>query len=213
MSLIVILDSGVQSAHPHVAEHADRLFWGPVFGRVGDPTSIDEEGVPQEDLLGHGTAVAATILDLSTIARVLSIQVFHDTPRAPVDRVIAAFRRALEYAPTVVNLSLGTSDPFEAEKWKEPLEVARRAGVQVVAPASDFGSPSYPGLFPGVVAVCADPNIPRSAPVRRRHGAREFVFASPFPRPIEGISRSLNLAGISFATANAAAAMVDGRLG
>lgn len=213
MSLIVILDSGVQSAHPHIAEHAGRLLIGPVFGRVGDAMSIDEESGPQEDLLGHGTAVAATILDLSAVARVLSIRVFHDTPRAPVDRVIAAFRRALEFSPAVVNLSLGTSDPFEAEKWKEPLEIARRAEVTVVAPASDFGSPSYPGLFPGVVAVCADPNVSRAAPVRRRHGAREFVFASPFPRPIEGLERSMNLAGISFATANASAAIVDLRLG
>lgn len=212
MSLIVILDSGVQTAHPHIAEHADRLLIGPVFGRVGEPQSIDESPFPQDDHLGHGTAVAATILDLSATARVLSIQVFHETPRAPVDRVITAFRRALEFSPAVVNLSLGTSDPLEAEKWKGPLEIARRAAVTVVAPASDFGSPSYPGLFPGVVAVCADPNVPRQSPVLRRHGTREFVFASPFPRPIAGIARGMNLSGISFATANAAAAIVDRRL-
>lgn len=201
MTTVAILDSGVHRSHPHIVEHASRVRIGPNFLDAGAAADAADGG----DRLGHGTAVAAAILDLAPAAEVLSLRVFFDRPKASVDRLIAAIDYALTTDATILNLSLGTTDPATIPLWESAVERVRRAGRTLVAPASDFGIASYPGMLPGVGSVILDANLSRESAVRRLVKGRPFWFASPLPRPIDGVPPRSNVLGVSFATANVAA--------
>jgi hypothetical protein len=57
---------------------------------------------------------------------------------------------------------------------------------------------ALPGSLPGVIGVDPDPECPRD--VFRYHDG--MFYASPYPRPIPGVSVDRNLHGASFAVAN-----------
>jgi len=197
MPRIAVIDSGVNLQHPHIAES----------GRVTSGPSVDAAGawsIPaeQRDLLGHGTAVAAAILDLAPEAELVSIQVFHDRATCPFEHVLGALERALELQPDLVNLSGGTTE----RRWIKPLEelVTRlvAAGAQLVAPATADGLPSFPGALAGSTGTMMDAGLPREAPELRTSGTHELWFASPYPRELPGLPPAANLAGVSMAAAN-----------
>jgi len=194
---VVLIDSGVNARHPHLSEHG-RVVLGP---SVRDDGSLDFEA-EHVDLLGHGTAAAAAILDLAGEIELVSVRVFERTPTCPFERVLGALRHALELRPALVNLSLGTTD----ERWRAELEQLGRqfvaARVRVVSPALQQGLPSLPGALPDYTGVVVDARLPRAAPVERREGAQSLWYASPYPRPLPGLAPARNLSGVSLATAN-----------
>jgi hypothetical protein len=57
---------------------------------------------------------------------------------------------------------------------------------------------TLPGSLPGVIGVMPDPDCPRDG--FRYHDG--MFYASPYPRPIPGVSVDRNLQGVSFAVAN-----------
>lgn len=195
---IAVVDSGVHAAHPHLAG-AGTIELGVAIAEDG---ARSREPAAFADRLGHGTAVAAAILDLAPGAALLVVKVFDRHLACPFERVLEALDVALDARPDLVNLSLGTSDPEHRGALEPRIARALELGARIVAPADAHGMPSYPGALAGVDAVVADPNLPRDRPERRRVGTREFWFASPFPREIPGVPRTHNLHGSSFATAN-----------
>jgi subtilisin family serine protease len=182
---VALIDSGVHAAHPHIA------------GRV----EIEQHSAGP-DLLGHGTCVAAAILDLAPSARILSLRVFEGELSCPFERVLAALERALACEVELINLSLGTTDAC----WRAPLEAAlaaaQRRSITVVAPAAASGLPSYPGCLEGAAGTLIDATLPRERPELRAHGARSMWYASPYPRDLPGLPRSANMWGPSLAAAN-----------
>lgn len=193
---IAILDSGINTDHPHI-EGMGTIEIGRTIGVGG--ISADVDGA---DRLGHGTAVAAAILDIAPGSSVYSIQVFIDSLDCPFENVLIGLEQAITWGPDLVNLSLGTTLPTFAERLAELVESGAQRGARIVAPASMSGLPSYPGSLSGVEAVAEDPSRPRDEPVRERRGDRDYWFASPYPRDLPGLSRVANLSGISMATAN-----------
>ena len=196
---IALIDSGVRLDHPHIRPLPGaslRVLLGPV---IGAPDS------PQCDQLGHGTAVAAAILDLAPAARILSIQLFRDRPTSAFPHVLEALHAALAADVSLINLSLGTTDPSHADALSEIVSQCVARSIRLIAPADSGGLASYPGVLPGVDGVYADPSLDRAAPIRRPHQGRPFWFASPFPRSLPGLDRSRNLSGVSFAVANVTA--------
>ena len=193
---VALIDSGVNRGHPHLRPFED-IEQGPDLAS-GESAAGEQHG----DLLGHGTAAAAAILDLDPRTRILSIRVFGSEPRCPLERLLRALDAAVEWRPHLVNLSLGTRDP----SWVRPLEKAlwecRRLGIKLVSPAASGGMPSFPGFLEGAEGVLPDPNLPRDAPERRPWGERIFWYASPYPRSLPGLPRHLNLKGPSMAAAN-----------
>ena len=202
---IALIDSGVNLRHPHVRESGE-IVAGPTL--VGEGT-LDPEA-PHTDVLGHGTAAAAAILDLAPGSVLYSIRVFTDRPECPFERVIAALALALEWGPRFVNMSLGTTE----ERWKKDLEAigaaAAKLGIEVVSPATHGGLPSYPGSLEGFTGVIMDASLPRNRPERRASGGRTWWYASPYPRELPGLPRSANLAGVSMAAANLTGFLVRG---
>ena len=194
---IALIDSGVNPEHPHLRES----------GTVVVGAAIDEEGRLQRDAaapdrLGHGTAAAAAILSLAPEASIESIQIFRDFPACPFEHVLAALDHAIDSGFDLVNLSLGTT----RRDWVAPLEEriakASERGTHLVAPATFQGLPSFPGSLQGVHGVLMDASVEREAPVTKSHGAREFWYASPYPRELPNLPRESNLVGVSMSAAN-----------
>ncbi|MEE2711405.1 MAG: S8 family serine peptidase [Planctomycetota bacterium] len=188
---VVVIDSGVKLAHPHVRGMGD-VVCGPTFNGPGEA-----EPGEQVDRLGHGTAVAATILEHAPGSWLCSIKVFDDRPECPFEFVLRALKYAIGLQPDLINLSLGTP----SLEWKDGLanllRAASMSGSRIVAPADFQGLPSYPGSLDGADGVVADQAMERGAPAR----AGGWWRASPHPREIPHIERS-RWSGSSFAVAN-----------
>jgi len=194
---IAILDSGINCGHPHIAGMGEVVV-GPTIDRDGRAL----EDAEATDALGHGTAVAAAILDLAPGSILYSVKIFTDRLDCPFEHVLTGLEHAMRWEPDLLNLSLGTALPSYQQALEELLRAGLDRGVRMVAPASLSGLPSYPGVLAGVDAVIDDPSRARDAPVRQRRGDREYWFASPYPRDLPGLPRARNLSGISLATAN-----------
>lgn len=175
---IAIIDSGIHEGHPHV---------GRVAGSVH--ATADGWGDDPVDRLGHGTAVAAAIREKVPHADLFSVKIFDRRLSANIQAVLRALKWCLDEGMDIVNLSLGTANPDHRDHFMEAL-----GGEMVVISAAHM----MPGSMAGVVGVDADEDCPRDA-FRYDDG---IFYASPYPRPIPGVSRSHNLQGVSFAVAN-----------
>ena len=188
---VVVIDSGVKIAHPHVRGMGN-VVCGPTFNARGEA-----EPGEQVDRLGHGTAVVSTIFGHAPGSSLYSIKVFDERPECPFETVLFAIEHAIGLQPDLVNLSLGTPNL----EWKDPLQkllcTASMSDIRIVAPADFQGRPSYPGALDGAEGVVADQAVERAAPVR--NGG--WWHASPQPLELPGIAPA-RWAGSSFAVAN-----------
>lgn len=176
---IAIVDSGVHAEHPHV---------GGVSGGVG----VTADGFTGDflDRLGHGTAVAGAIREkIGADAELYAVKVFGPRLSASIDIITRALAWCVEQHMDVVNLSLGTSNPAHRSRFEPPI---------VNGPLVISAAHLLPGELPGVIGVDVDANCPRDS-YRYKEGV---FYASPFPRPIPGVSPEHNLHGVSFAVAN-----------
>lgn len=193
---VVVIDSGVDPGHPGLRGRAE-VTAGPYFDRDGERG----EGHGGEDLLGHGSAVAATVAGFVDRLEIVSLRVFDREPVCDFRAVVHALRHALTLDATCLNLSLGTTSLRYREELVELADEARARGVRVIAPASYGGLPCDPGCLEGVEGVVADTNVPSMVPELRRHGDRWVWFASPLsPRDADG-GRKLRARGDSLAVA------------
>jgi hypothetical protein len=175
---IAIIDSGVYEAHPHLGPVAGALHFTAV-GLGDDPL----------DRLGHGTAIAAAIREKAPDAELYSLKVFDRRLASSMAVILNALAWCRDQKMDLINLSLGTSNPEHAVRFQEVL-----TGDSVVISAASM----LPGTLPGVIGVEADPECPRDQ-FYQRDGV---YYASPFPRPIDGLPPTRNLQGISFSVAN-----------
>jgi membrane-anchored mycosin MYCP len=191
---IVLIDSGIDPWHPDIRGRGE-IHPG-VHVQVEGPV----EGAGARDLLGHGTAVAAAILDVAPGIEIVPLRVFDGEPRCDFARVLLALELALLYAPVAINLSLGTTSLEHRPALRALVDRARRAAIRLVAPASLSGLPCDPGSLPGVDAVAADPNVPRELPEQRVVDGRSLWFGSPLPALGSGRYQALRARGESLAT-------------
>ncbi|WP_189169221.1 S8 family serine peptidase [Pilimelia anulata] len=166
--IIAVVDTGVDGTHEDLA---GRLVAG--CNTVGatpgchGPTTDNSVSL---DGGGHGTMVAGIIgaatnngvgvAGVTSGAMIMPIRVFGPDPQDPTsltatdDDVIEGVRWAVDHGATVVNLSLGGTEPGALE---DAMTYARSHGVTVVAAAGNSGAPitEYPAAFPSVLAVAA----------------------------------------------------------
>ena len=172
---IAIVDSGINAGHVHV---------GPVAGGV----SFAEDG-DSVDRLGHGTAVAGAIRQWAPDAELYAVKVFDRRLSATIETLLHALQWCRDQAMDIVNLSLGTATPAHRERFLNSLGPR----PLVVSPAD-----LLPGSLPDAIGVAVDAACPRDA----FHYSDGIFYASPYPRPIPGVSVERNLSGVSFAVAN-----------
>lgn len=183
---IGIADSGINPRDPQI---------GRVDGGIGlrfrDGRIEPDES--WEDVLGHGTAVAATIRGHAPEAALFSIRIFRRRLQAPVESLLYAIDWAAHQNLDLLNLSLGC---FSEEKRSALAEACARAAEQGLAIVAAAGAVE----MPGVISVAADTSLEAN---RFRYRARQGIFqASPWARERGQLPRERNFHGTSFAVAN-----------
>jgi subtilisin family serine protease len=193
---VAVIDSGIHPANPHIGGAA-------VSGiRIAADGEIDGDFA---DRIGHGTAVAAAILEKAPGIELVAVRVF-DRSLATSGEVLArAITWAAENGARVINLSLGTANPARAARLGEAIDDAVAAGAIVVSARESGGVTWLPGSLPNVVGVLLDATCDRNEIIvtASTQPPGITVGASGYPRPIAGVPVDRNLSGISFAVANA----------
>jgi len=189
---VVIVDSGVHAAHPHV---------NGVSGGVG----VDAAGDFHDDYLdrlGHGTAVSAVIREKAPAAEIFAAKVFDRELSTSGAALVAACEWALHQRADIVNLSLGTTNTSHAAGLAAAVSRLRASGAVVIAAGAQDGVAWLPGTLPGVWSVTLDWTLPRDRCRLAVDGGTWSFTACGYPRPIAGVPAERNLKGLSFAVAN-----------
>ena len=192
---VAVIDSGIHPTHPHIGDAAASGV------RIGAGGEIDDDFV---DRIGHGTAVAAAILEKAPGIELVSVRVFDRRLSTTADLLARAIRWASANSARLINLSLGSPNPARAGLLGAALDEAVAAGAMVVSASESDGVAYFPGSLPNAVGVVVDRSCERSeitVDVDERRRTIQ-VGASGFPRPIPGVPVERNLSGISFAVAN-----------
>ena len=192
---VAVIDSGVHPANPHIGGR-------PLSGvRISSSGEIDDDVV---DRIGHGTAVAAAILEKAPGIELVAVRVFDRTLATTGEVLARAITWAAEHGARVINLSLGTSNPARAATLGAAVDDAVAAGAIVVSARESDGVRWLPGSLPNVAGVTLDAACDRNDIVVTADPVTSTVdlAASGYPRPIPGVPVERNLSGISFAVAN-----------
>jgi Subtilisin-like serine proteases len=190
--IVAVLDSGVHAEHPHV-------------GGIIDGVSFAGEASDFVDRIGHGTAVAAAIREKAPSADLIAVKIFHQRLATNAEVLSRAIEWAADRGAHLVNLSLGTANAAHAERLSAAVDYATARGSLVISALEANGTPLFPGSLDGVAGVVADWSCERdSLDVTPRVGGVSRFSASAYPRPIPGVPKEKNLAGVSFAVANVA---------
>lgn len=185
--VIGIMDTGVDRVHSdlffkiwtNTQEIAGNLVDDDHNGWVDDVQGWDfgnGDNVPDPELIPdmygldqgwHGTfvaglAAAATnngngVAGVAWGCRVLPLKVSDSYGDMTLSAIVDAFHYARQAHVSVLNVSLGTSDPSAAGFFQELVDEAVAAGIVVVASAGNDGvdTPTYPAACDGVLAVGA----------------------------------------------------------
>lgn len=152
------------------------------------------------DDAGHGTVVAGIAaaagndaLGVSGVAwdaRILPVKVLDCTGVGRISTAAAGIRYAADRDAHVINISLGTTR--DSSVLREAVEHAQRAGALIVASAgNEPGVVTYPGAYPGVIAVGA------SGALDPASGVIDYRRTTPFSGSGPGIE--LNAPGLLIA--------------
>ena len=190
---VAVIDSGVNTRHPHIAG---------VAGGIAIGTGAGAESDTYLDLLGHGTAVMAAIQEKAPGAEYFAVKLFHDSLRTTTGHLLEAIEWAIDQRMDVINLSLGVRKPDDAPRFSPLLERAAAQGTVLVSALDTEGRVCFPGSLPGVIGVALDWEVDRNSYRLRGVPGRCQFLASGYPRSLPGLPRERNLSGISFAVAN-----------
>lgn len=166
---IAVIDGGIDPNNPYVGQIAGGVSFA---------------GTGWDDVIGHGTVVAATIREIAVEAEIYSVRIFHRELRADVSCMLQALEWCTENHIDIANFSIGTQNPAHELVLREAVDAAMSKGVTIVA-AEGY----LPGGIPGVVTVSG----------------------SEVARAMPGMPYARNLQGVSFAVARASARLAIGR--
>jgi subtilisin family serine protease len=164
---VVVLDSGVDATHPDLAGRIAATF--SVEMVEGKPQVVEHPANINNDVFGHGTAVASIIAKLAPNARIVDVRILGKDNSGSGGVLVEGLRLAVEQRKSrVVNMSLAAKASF-APQLMELCEQAYRQNQVVVAakrnmPLVDNG---FPAEFTSCISVDRD-HFPSSFQVRYR---------------------------------------------
>jgi type VII secretion-associated serine protease mycosin len=173
---VAVIDSGIDTRNPQLTAAVDA-------SRSTDLTTPGSHGTT--DPVGHGTEVAGIIaarpsaltgfVGIAPQATLISIRQAGADGTGTVDSLATALRKAVGAGAGVINVSQDT--PRSTPGLRAAVAAAVRADAVVVASAGNSGSDglvrtTYPGGYPGVLAVGASDRNNERAPFSQ---AGDFV--------------------------------------
>lgn len=179
-----VVDSGINARDPQVVAVEGGVGIRFREGRI-------ERDSSWEDLLGHGTAVAATIRGHAPSASIYSIRIFHRKLEAHFEAILDAISWGVEERLDLLNLSLGCTNRERDAAFDSACARAVDRGVAIVSAASIDGGTSF-------LAVAADYEL--EGEEIRFEG--DVFHASPWARRRGLLPREKNFHGTSFAVAH-----------
>jgi type VII secretion-associated serine protease mycosin len=169
---VAVLDTGVDSTAPDLAGDVST---GPDYTTGADPPGyqppLDHGTYIASLIAGHGSGPGDTlgVMGVAPDAKILAVRVILDDGEPGLqaynqdkrfaDAISNGIYYAVRHGATIINMSLGSSDP--AGNLREAIGYAVSRGVVVVASAGNDGTSSgfapyiYPASFTGVIAVAA----------------------------------------------------------
>ncbi|MFO7997313.1 MAG: S8 family serine peptidase [Dehalococcoidia bacterium] len=163
--IVAVLDTGINT---HNQDLADRVVAEVNF--TSSPTS--------DDLYGHGTHMAGTIVAVAPDCRLVNVKVADDTGRSEASVLARGIVWAVDYGAKVINISLGMRASPDLE---EAIDYAWRQGAVIIAAAGNQGGsePVYPAYYASCLAV-AGTNKSDSLALLSGHGYWVDVAAPGF---------------------------------
>jgi len=156
-TLVAVLDTGVQTDHPVLANSIDVLGYDFVDNDLAPyetANGLDDDGDGRVDeLYGHGTHVAGIVHLVAPEARLLPLRVLNSDGRGNNFRTASAIVYATRRGADAINLSLGT--PHPSALLREVVGEAAQIGVVVVAAAGNLNTDAkqYPAAEDCAIAV------------------------------------------------------------
>lgn len=163
-SVVAVLDTGVDTSHPALANRLlpgyDYVDDDTVPAEATDQVDGDGDGAVDESY-GHGTFVAGTIALVAPEAKILPMRTLDSDGTGNAVVVAEAVADAVTAGADVINLAFGTPNKPMSNTLEEAIKRARERGVLVVVSAGNEGSraESYPAAQSeclGVGAQTAD---------------------------------------------------------
>ncbi len=158
--IVAVLDTGVDAAHPDLADSilpngVNMLEATFDVNDVGNNLDDDGDGRTDE-MVGHGTHIAGTVLQVAPGAMILPVVVLNSDGVGDAFTLAAGIVYAAEQGANVINLSLGST--FDSQTVRGAIDFAVSQGVVVVAAVGN-GDRETPAEFPAadkdVISVAA----------------------------------------------------------
>lgn len=152
--VVAVLDTGVDVSHPALVESVLPNGVNTVENTF-DPRDIgnnfDDDADGQiDEMVGHGTHVAGTVLQVAPDARILPIKVLNSDGVGDAFMVTAGIHYAVGQGADVINLSLGST--YDSLAIRNGVEFAASQGVVVVAAAGN-GDRQEPADYPAATGL------------------------------------------------------------
>jgi thermitase len=156
-TLVAVLDTGVQTDHPMLANSLDGLGYDFVDNDLApdeETNGLDDDGDGRVDeLYGHGTHVTGIVHLVAPDARLLPLRVLNSDGRGNNFRTASAIVYATRQGADAINLSLGTPQP--SALLRQVVGEAAQHGVVVVGAAGNLNTDAkqYPAAEACAIAV------------------------------------------------------------
>jgi len=158
--IVAVLDTGVDISHPALADNVlpngiNMLDATYDVRDDGDNHDDDNDGQVDE-MVGHGTHVAGSILQIAPDAMILPVKVLSSDGSGDTFSVMAGIIYAVEQGAQVINLSLGSTHDSRAIQGAVDFATNRDVIVVAAAGNGDRENPvEYPAAFSGVISVAS----------------------------------------------------------
>ena len=193
---IAVIDTGVNPGNSRV----NGLVRGCRFA-LGPKGEIVEDD-DFRDQIGHGTDVAAILLEGLPDAEIFAVRVFDDDFNTYPSLVARGILRAAAEGCAIVNLSLAMEPDAYSEVLVEACSEAQKAGCLLIAASHPQRKDLLPASLPGVIGVIADEQL-APGQVSMDQENPNIYAASGWARD-PAINPPANLWGSSFACARVA---------
>ena len=148
---VAILDTGVDTTH---FDLAGKVSVGSNYSASAASSDVNGHGTHVAGIISANTGNGQGVAGMGWDTRVRSIKVLDDQGAGFASNIAKGVYEALQAGVRVINLSLAGED---AGVLAKAVKAAVDSGVVVVAAAGNESSstPTFPGAYPGVLAVAA----------------------------------------------------------